>query len=51
MVGENTASAEATDMNMGEKGKGRSTISFPYTSLNDAVELAQAIHGNVGLGE
>jgi hypothetical protein len=51
MSGENSSFAEAADVNSGEKGKGRSTISFPYMPLNDAAELAQAIHGNVGLGE
>ena len=54
MAGENTASGEAENLkNSGEdgKGKGRSTISFPYMSLNDAIELVEAIHGNVGLGE
>jgi hypothetical protein len=53
MVGENTASAEAGNMKDGDDGKakGRSTISFPYMSLNDAIELVEAIHGNVGLGE
>lgn len=53
MAGENTASAEAVGAKGAEenKGKQRSTISFPYMALDDAVELAQAIHGNVGLGE
>jgi len=53
MAGENTASAEAGKVKGSEdaKSKGRSTISFPYMALNDAIELAQAIHGNVGLGE
>lgn len=53
MAGENTASAEAAGVKGTEdaKGKQRSTISFPYMALDDAVELAQAIHGNVGLGE
>jgi len=53
MAGENTASDEAGKANSADdaKGKGRSTISFPYMALNDAVKLAEAIHGNVGLGE
>ena len=53
MSGENTASAEAVGAKDAEdaKGKQRSTISFPYMALNDAIELAEAIHGNVGLGE
>ena len=29
-------------------GRQRSTIGFPYADLGDAVELAEAIHGNVG---
>ncbi|BAM87705.1 hypothetical protein S58_16970 [Bradyrhizobium oligotrophicum S58] len=33
------------------QGRQRSTISFPYADLNSAVALAQAIHGNVGLGD
>lgn len=53
MAGENAASDEAgkTKDTNDAKGKGRSTISFPYMALNDAVKLAEAIHGNVGLGE
>lgn len=53
MAGENIASSEAAAVKNGEDGKGkqRSTISFPYMALNDAVELAEAIHGNVGLGD
>lgn len=29
----------------------RSTIQFPYVPLEDAIEVAQGIHGNVGHGE
>jgi hypothetical protein len=53
MAGENTASSEAEAMKGTEdaKLKQRSTIAFPYMALDDAVELAEAIHGNVGLGD
>ncbi|AMN43231.1 hypothetical protein [Rhodoplanes sp. Z2-YC6860] len=53
MAGENSASAEATKLNTSEEGatKQRSTIAFPYAPLGDTIELAEAIHGNVGLGE
>lgn len=33
------------------QGRQRSTIAFPYADLNSAVELANAIHHNVGSGE
>jgi hypothetical protein len=49
MSGEKVASAEASKANAIERQ--RSTIGFPYMPLKDAVELAEAIHGNVGLGE
>jgi hypothetical protein len=49
MSGEKVASAEAAKANSAERQ--RSTISFPYMPLKDAVELAEAVHGNVGLGE
>jgi hypothetical protein len=29
----------------------RSSIAFPYNNLDDAIEVAKAIHDNVGLGE
>ncbi|MBR0847102.1 hypothetical protein JQ543_05020 [Bradyrhizobium diazoefficiens] len=51
MVGEVATIADAgTDAEDGQ-GRQRSTISFPYADLNSAVALAQAIHGNVGLGD
>jgi hypothetical protein len=49
MNGENIASAEAKAR--GADARQRSTIAFPYMPLKDAVELVEAIHGNVGLGE
>lgn len=51
MVGEKVASAEAGKSKDGAEARQRSTIAFPYMPLKDAVELAEAIHGNVGLGE
>jgi len=53
MAGENTASvADATKAKPEEEeGRQRSTISFPYEDLSSAVEMAQAIHNNVGLGD
>ncbi|MBH5388678.1 hypothetical protein [Bradyrhizobium diversitatis] len=50
MNGENVASAEAAKAKPGD-ARQRSTIGFPYMPLKDAVELVEAIHGNVGLGE
>jgi hypothetical protein len=53
MAGENTASGEAKAIQADENGEGRerSTIGFPYNNLNDAIEVAQAIHTNVGTGD
>lgn len=50
MSGEKISMAEAAGASE-EAGRQRSTIGFPYVSLKDAIELAEAIHGNVGLGE
>src|SRR4051812_2634459 len=50
MSGDNVASAEAAKTKTGD-ARQRSTIAFPYMPLKDAVELVEAIHGNVGLGE
>lgn len=47
MSGEKVASAEAAN----SVERQRSKIGFPYMPLKDAVELAEAIHGNAGLGE
>jgi hypothetical protein len=53
MAGENTASGEATKNQNEDAGEGRdrSSIGFPYNNLNDAIEVAQAIHANVGSGD
>jgi len=53
MAGENTASGEAKPIQAEDGGDGRerSTIGFPYNNLNDAIEVAQAIHSNVGTGD
>ncbi len=53
MAGENAASGEAKTVQMeaGGESRDRSTIGFPYNNLNDAVEIAQAIHDNVGTGD
>jgi hypothetical protein len=53
MAGENAASAEAKTVPIDDGGDGRqrSTIQFPYNNLADAVEVAQAIHDNVGTGD
>ncbi len=53
MTGENTASAEATKSQSDDaaEGRDRSSIGFPYNNLNDAVEVAKAIHTNVGSGD
>jgi len=50
MTGEKLSMAEAK-ASSDDAGRQRSTIAFPYVSLNDAMKLAEAIHGNVGLGE
>ncbi len=43
----------ATSASFGEakQKRQRSKISFPYTDLDSAIELAKAIHGNVGRGD
>lgn len=50
MAGENVTSVMDADQDDGD-GRQRSTIQFPYNNLNDAKEVAQAIHDNVGTGE
>jgi len=51
MAGEKATVVEAVvDADDGQ-GRQRSTISFPYADLNSSLALAQAIHGNVGLGD
>lgn len=49
MVGENVSSAANAAQD--EDGKSQSTIQFPYNSLGDAIEVATAIHSNVGTGD
>lgn len=53
MAGENTANikdaALASDAET-EDSRQRSTIGFPYNNLGDALQLAQAIHANAGMG-
>ena len=53
MAGENTASGEAKTNQAEDAGEGRdrSTIGFPYNNLNDAIEVARAVHSNVGSGD
>lgn len=46
MVGQGETAANAAT-----RTRQRSTIGFPYMDLSAAIQLAQAIHGNVGLGE
>jgi hypothetical protein len=50
MTGEKLSMAEAAKSAGDDGSRQRSTIAFPYVSLKDAIELAEAIHGNVGLG-
>jgi hypothetical protein len=49
MSGEQAPEANAATKNKATRQ--RSTIGFPYMDLNSAVELANAIHSHVGLGE
>jgi len=53
MPGENVSSVEEARAKAQEESEGRkrSAIGFPYDDLKSAVELAQAIHNNVGSGE
>jgi len=50
MAGENVSSVKDAVEDDGD-ARQRSTIQFPYNNLNDAKEVAQAIHDNVGTGE
>lgn len=50
MAGENVSSVMDADQDDGD-ARQRSTIQFPYNNLNDAKEVADAIHSNVGTGE
>lgn len=51
MNGEKKTVVEATKEADDASSRQRSTIAFPYVDLKSAIELAEAIHGNVGLGE
>jgi hypothetical protein len=52
MEGENTANVDAPPSPQAtERERQRSTIGFPYDDLNASIELADAIHGNVGHGD
>jgi hypothetical protein len=50
MSDENAATVTDIDQDEGE-GRQRSSIGFPYNNLDDAIEVAQAIHAHVGTGE
>jgi hypothetical protein len=43
--------ASKLDSDDGEEGRQRSRIGFPYTPLDDAVTMAQAIHAHVGMND
>jgi len=49
MEGEKAAVVDATTKGAGQRQ--RSTIGFPYMDLKSAIELADAIHNHVGLGD
>jgi hypothetical protein len=53
MIGKNEAATEDANEAVGgsDRTRQRSSIGFPYMNLDDALEIAQAIHGNVGLGD
>src|SRR5579871_719945 len=52
MTGENKAAQEAANANDPEAaGRDRSTIGFPYMDLKSSIEIVEAIHGHVGLGD
>lgn len=50
MAGENASKKVETEQDEGDERQ-RSTIGFPYNNLGDAIEVAQAIHSNVGTGD
>jgi hypothetical protein len=50
MPGENASKTVDIDQDEGD-ARQRSTIGFPYNNLGDAIEVAQAIHSNVGTGD
>ena len=49
MIGQETA--PASQMARGGAKRERSSIGFPYLSLDEAVDVATVIHGNVGTGQ
>ncbi|HEY4167763.1 MAG TPA: hypothetical protein VGM96_13345 [Reyranella sp.] len=53
MSGDGAAASAATTKaeKPGNEGRQRSSIAFPYDDLNSAIELAQAIYSQVGLGD
>ena len=53
MVGENVTNVAdaAKDKDEDNEGRQRSSIGFPYSDLGSAIDIAQAIHNNVGLGD
>jgi hypothetical protein len=53
MAGKKASLNEASklDSGDGEDSRQRSKIGFPYTPLDDAVTMAQAIHAHVGMNE
>jgi hypothetical protein len=50
MSGENAANTMDAAQDEGD-ARQRSSISFPYNNLGDAIEVAQAIHSHAGTGE
>jgi hypothetical protein len=50
MAGDKVANVKDADQDDGE-GRQRSSIAFPYNNLGDAIEVAKAIHDNVGNGD
>lgn len=53
MAGDKEAFRVDDDIQDDDDGRGRqrSTIAFPYMDLEDAIEVARAIYGNVGQGD
>jgi hypothetical protein len=50
MAGENASKVVDAEQDESD-ARQRSTIGFPYNNLGDAIEVAQAIHSNVGTGD
>lgn len=50
MAGKPVEIESAATTDKPERGYERSTIEFPYGDLNDAIEVAEAIHKNAGTG-